>query len=270
MLKYTVPLLLILTFSPVYIWLGKRFYDPSDMFFGWIPVLFLLIVFISNEIKKGKKSEKEPPSQGLLILISILLSLYSLSYFTHFPMIRAILAFTTLSTYMSFRIEKKLFNFSTWGLFMLSLPIMATMQFYLGYPMRYFVATIASAVLNICGYAVTVVGVTLHWESYIISVDAPCSGLKMVYSGALTVCILCFINKFNHFKILLFSMIAFIIIVMSNIARILALFLVEAEVLKLNPDSVHTPIGLICYTSAIISLLFICEIIKRGKKCLKP
>jgi len=65
---------------------------------------------------------------------------------------------------------------------MLSLPVVATLNFYSGYPFAAWRWTAFSCgLLKIAGFAVTAQGTELLWGNQIVEVDAPCQGVKMLW-----------------------------------------------------------------------------------------
>lgn len=63
----------------------------------------------------------------------------------------------------------------------LALPWVATLQFVAGYPMRLVVAVAAEKVLRVFGVLVTREGTDLWYEGVAVGVDAPCSGIRMLW-----------------------------------------------------------------------------------------
>jgi hypothetical protein len=63
----------------------------------------------------------------------------------------------------------------------LALPWVATLQFVAGYPLRVVVAMGAEKVLRLMGVLVTREGTDLWYEGVAVGVDAPCSGIRMLW-----------------------------------------------------------------------------------------
>ena len=74
------------------------------------------------------------------------------------------------------------------GLSLLSLPLLASLQFYAGYPLRVVTAE-ASRWLLMPGFAVERAGASLQVDGRLVIVDAPCSGVQMVWLGYFTACV---------------------------------------------------------------------------------
>lgn len=74
------------------------------------------------------------------------------------------------------------------GLAVLSLPLLSSMQFYMGYPLRLVTAE-ASRWLLALGAATTREGTALLVNGQRVLVDAPCSGVQMAWLGYFTACV---------------------------------------------------------------------------------
>lgn len=73
------------------------------------------------------------------------------------------------------------------GLAVLALPLIASLQFYAGYPLRVITAQ-ASAWLLMPWFEVQRQGASLQVDGLLVIVDAPCSGVQMAWAGYFTAC----------------------------------------------------------------------------------
>ena len=73
------------------------------------------------------------------------------------------------------------------GLAVLALPLIASLQFYAGYPLRVLTAE-ASRWLLAAWFAVQREGSSLLVDGQLVIVDAPCSGVQMAWAGYFTAC----------------------------------------------------------------------------------
>ncbi|MDO5290329.1 MAG: exosortase Q [Pseudomonadota bacterium] len=73
------------------------------------------------------------------------------------------------------------------GLAVLALPLIASLQFYAGYPLRVLTAQ-ASAWLLAPWFEVQRQGASLQVDGLLVIVDAPCSGVQMAWAGYFTAC----------------------------------------------------------------------------------
>jgi exosortase/archaeosortase family protein len=72
------------------------------------------------------------------------------------------------------------------GLAVLSLPLLASLQFYVGYPLRVVAATLAGGLLRVAGIAAERSGAALTLDGRLVLVDAPCAGVQMAWLAYFT------------------------------------------------------------------------------------
>jgi len=74
------------------------------------------------------------------------------------------------------------------GLLVLSLPWIATLQFYLGWPLRVLTAQLSAWGLQLAGLAAERSGASMLVNGQLVIVDAPCSGVQMAWFAYFTAC----------------------------------------------------------------------------------
>ena len=79
-------------------------------------------------------------------------------------------------------------RFPVLGLAVLALPLIASLQFYAGYPLRVLTAE-ASRWLLAPWFAVLREGSSLNVNGVLVIVDAPCSGVQLAWAGYFTACV---------------------------------------------------------------------------------
>ena len=75
------------------------------------------------------------------------------------------------------------------GLVVLALPWLATLQFYLGWPLRVLTAQLSAWVLQLVGFGAERSGASMLVNGQLVIVDAPCSGVQMAWFAYFTACI---------------------------------------------------------------------------------
>jgi exosortase/archaeosortase family protein len=200
-----------------------------------------------------------PQNDRSLWLPALLILIYAATYFVLPPLVRAMIAFTAVAVTASLLRFGKAFHAGLFGLFYLSLPTIPTLQFFGGYPLRIVVAELTAPILRIAGFAVVAEGTCLNWSGQMIWIDAPCSGIKMLWVGLfLTFVVLCFHELAIHKTMLLMPLVV-IVIVGANVFRAVALFYIEAGVLDC-PAWSHEYAGVLAFVLeavGIISTIFI-------------
>lgn len=233
---------------PVWQWLWLRFTDASEE--PWeIVSLLTALAFVSQ----ASAPASARPRLGLPLA---LLLLYAAGYAWLPPLPRATLAFSAIAATLStLRFGTRL-HLPLWGLLLLSLPLIASLNFYLGYPLRVFTGTATAMLLQTNGLAVVRDGALLLWNGQSIAIDAPCSGIKMLWTGGYLCCALAAFQGMRPGRTLLLGLAAFAVVLLANILRASALFYMEAGILPL-PPAAHTGIGIAAFivTAALIAAL---------------
>src|SRR5262245_21671797 len=124
-----------IAFWPVWKWYGLRLNDsPED---AWsLLALATACYFIWVNRTKVKKQR--------LLISTVLILTYTLTFGLIPPMLRAAFAWLALAFLLPVQIPV-----AVWGLMALSLPVIPTLQFYLGYPLRIVTTYVAAGILRI-------------------------------------------------------------------------------------------------------------------------
>ena len=101
------------------------------------------------------------------------------------PLMRAAIAIAATLFCLHLAAFRERPPFAFWGLVALALPVLPSLQFTLGYPMRIVSAALAVALLQAHGLAVARQGTFLVWRDEMVQFDAPCSGVNMLWAGLL-------------------------------------------------------------------------------------
>ncbi len=142
------------------------------------------------------------------------------------------------------------------ALLWLALPIVASLQFYFGYPLRVVAAWGAAQLLDVAGLDVTPLGATLLWNGRTVLVDAPCAGIGMLWVGSYTAALLSYLNRADARRTAANALAAGTIVLLANILRNALLFLTEARVID-APAAAHDALGLVAFTVAIVPIVLI-------------
>lgn len=113
------------------------------------------------------------------------------------------------------------------GLLLLAVPAVPTAQFIAGYPLRALVAEGAAGLIRLQGTPVEARGALLEWAGGTVAVDAPCSGIQMLWSGAWLACAAGGWLRLGARAGLLLLAGAGLLVVAGNIARAAMLFRIE-------------------------------------------
>ncbi|MCP4702125.1 MAG: exosortase/archaeosortase family protein [Gammaproteobacteria bacterium] len=226
-------------FWPVWQWYAARFMDSPEDRWGLLALGALALFFA----RKGCERAEMPDSLWLPALLTLL---YAGSYAFLPPLPRAAIAVIAVGCTLSVLRFGRAVQPGVWGLLLLSLPLIPSLQFYLGYPLRLIVASVAAPLIRLTGFAVVQSGVYLNWRDHPILIDAPCSGIKMLWAGFyLTFTLACF-YRLGPARTAVVSGLAFVAIVLGNLFRATALFYIETGIVDF-PAWTHTGIGLLTF-----------------------
>ncbi len=244
--KIILILLQLVAFWSVGRWYFLRLSTSNDETFGVLAIVAIVALIVKN------RRENSGVSNFGFIVASI--AIYAISFAFLPPLLRSVVAVTSLTFAISGWFFGKRFHFGIWSLFLLSLPIVASLQFYLGFPLRILVGEATAFLLKLNGLVVFREGVCLHFGEKLIWIDAPCSGVKMLWAGFFLTSLLITIYEFNFKKTVFAFVSAFAIILLGNIFRATGLFYLEAEIIKM-PSFAHEAIGVSAFILTCIGIV---------------
>jgi exosortase/archaeosortase family protein len=245
--KIVLILLQLIAFWSVGRWYFLRLSTSNDETWG-----ILALLAIAALIFKNRREECNVSNIGF-IAASVIIYVVSFPFLP--PLLRAVIAVTSLTFTISGWFFGKRFHFGIWSLFLLCLPSIASMQFFLGFPLRLLVGEATAFLLKLNGLVVFREGVCLHFGEKLIWIDAPCSGIKMLWTGFFLTSLLITIYGFNFKKAVFAFASAFGIILLGNIFRAVGLFYLEAEIVKM-PAYAHEAIGVSAFVLTCIAIVF--------------
>jgi exosortase/archaeosortase family protein len=216
--------------------------------------LAVTVVFVAT-LAVARKGQGASPRPLPLAAVAILLVAYAASYFVFPPIVRAAIAVaaTLFCFYLAALRERPPVAF--WGLVALALPVLPSLQFMLGYPMRIVSAALSVALLQAHGLAVTRQGTFLVWRDEMIQFDAPCSGVNMLWAGLLLTLMGCVLFRLGAVKVMAAVALSVVLSVACNVLRASSLFYVEAGLVPQAPAWWHDGIGIAAFTlSAAVTL----------------
>jgi exosortase/archaeosortase family protein len=120
---------------------------------------------------------------------------------------------------------------------------LASLQFYAGYPLRVVTAEISRWLLAL-SHEVTRSGSSLLVNGHLVIVDAPCSGVQMVWLGYFTACLVALPAALTNRTFLMRLPVASVLVLTGNIVRNTLLVAAEASGQHL-PGWAHEAVGLV-------------------------
>lgn len=237
----------LLGFWPVWRWYLVRVTDGSDEPLGLLALGTALGFLLWQR-------QSHPLTSRALLLASGL----TLAYVGTWPwcpsLLRAALALLAVGCVLSQGYLGRALHPGVLGLFVLSLPLMTSWQFYAGYPARLATASLAAHLLRLTGVPVVAQGASLAWLGETIAVDAPCAGLRMLWAGLYWHSTLaCFVGLPPRcYWVTCAGSVGAIFL--GNVVRASLLFYGEAGIVAWAPP-LHTGIGLAVFVGVAVAIL---------------
>ncbi len=200
---------------------------------------------------------------SLLTLPALLTLAYAASVLAAPPVLRAAIASCALlATWCAWRWGARPHP-AAMGLAVLALPALPTAQFMLGYPLRVVAGEVAARLLALAGFAVERDGVSLRAGERLVAIDAPCSGVNMLWTALLLALVLAALAGLSWPRTALLAAAAATLAVAGNGLRAASLFLVETGAVpvppRLDADAVHAALGVVAFALIATPLLWTCR-----------
>ncbi len=229
--------------SPVLWWFGKRLNDGNDEPLGLL-TLALAIVLAWRDRKSLQASPRARICGAVLVLLSVL-GIHWLP-----PMIRAGFAISGIAACYGIHRRAGLM-----GLLVLSLPLAASMQFFLGYPLRVAAAEGAVRLLELASLVVSRSGTQLALGGEIVGVDPACGGVRMLWHALAASMALAAIHRLSWRATVIGGLLAVALVIPANTLR--AALLAVKEIGHL-PELLlgHGGVGLASFAIVLVPLWF--------------
>ncbi len=250
----------------VWLWSFNRLKDRSDDPFG----LFALLAATAFSLVAAKQQTSSSTNHRIdwlqAGLIAASLGTYVLTVDSLPLLVRSGFAISAVALIISRVIFGMRINLAILGLCLLALPVVATMQFYMGFPLRLLVTCAVTMLLTVGGYAVSQCGTDLTWATHVVGIDPSCSGVKMLWTGFFAALAISCLHKMSNTRTFVLSLGTIAIVLFGNIIRATALFFIE--VLKdrahfIEPEWLHSGIGLAIFGFILLSVAILANFMER-------
>lgn len=225
----------LISLWPVGIWMVARMFDGSDDPYGIIALIALMLLLL-----RTRNHFTEHPQGYWLGCALLFMCLGTLSLLPW--LVRGFCAVIAMMSMIRACSPHNPF-LALWGLGFLALPIMSSLQFFIGYPLRVLTAEASVIILDVFGITAARSGSSLEINGFLIMVDAPCSGIQMAWAAYFTACLAGAWFHMSNRAFLRKLPLVSLIIISGNIIRNTLLVLKEAHYIAL-PEWSHSAIGL--------------------------
>jgi exosortase/archaeosortase family protein len=146
------------------------------------------------------------------------------------------------------------------GLVLLALPVLPTLEFYTAYPVRLAAIEATASLLRMNGLAVGVEGLALRFNGELLQFDAPCSGVRMLWTCWFLASALAYLQRLRWWRYALALVLATAMAVAGNILRATSLFQIESGLWTFKQwPWMHEAVGISAFVltaTALSSLLY--------------
>jgi exosortase/archaeosortase family protein len=253
----------LIAFWAVWQWYVVRLYASPEERWGLVALVTAAICVL----RKRSGAAHERTNESLFLVSAILLTLsYGVSYSHVLPLVRATLAMLAVACALGSVIGQRRggTHVGVAGLLLLALPVVPSLQFYGGYPLRVLTGRVAAPLLQLSGFAVTAEGTCLNFGGQAIWIDAPCSGIRMLWVGLFLACTLVALYELRLLHALIALTGAGVVIVAGNIFRAVALFYVEAKIIEV-PAWTHEATGVASFLFVAAGIVVFIEALRKGR-----
>jgi exosortase/archaeosortase family protein len=236
-------------FWPVWRWYGLRLADGSDEKWGLVAIAVAAAIALL---------QKRPSGMPRLMALASVVTAGALLYPFVPPIVRAIPALLAVALLVSAAAHGRRLHAGTAALLLLALPLEATLQFYAGYPLRLVATWIAGGLLRAVCIGVEVSGTLMLWRGDAIGVDAPCSGIHMLWVALLAAAAVAAWRGFGLWRLAASGLVAVAFVVAGNGVRVAGLFVKEARLVAW-PEWTHEAFGVAVFAAVLLSLLAVLD-----------
>jgi len=240
---------------PVIHWYVLRLMDSSDSAVPLIALVTVLGCLIRDRKLETTRGRSFWPSALMMMVYAVTFPLLP-------PLLRAVTAFAAVGTFWCTRAHSWRGRTGQLGLIFLALPLQASMQFYLGYPLRVVCGHVSVLMLRSNGLPVSLDGTLFQWGETLIQIDAPCSGVNMLWMGLYMALALSAVYRLGWKRTLVLSGLAAVVTLLANACRMTALFYMQTH-LPQEPEWLHPMVGVMAFLLSALVLAWSFQIMLR-------
>lgn len=195
------------------------------------------------------------PSAGRLVVALLLNLTATLASFVAPPLVAALIAALAMAAGMRAFMPVGEPMLPLAGLAVLALPVVSSLQFYAGHPLRVLTAQLSTWGLQAAGWAAERSGTAMLVEGRLVIVDAPCSGVQMVWMAYFCACVTAALCGLTDGRLLRRLPWTGLVVLVGNVLRNSVLVALEAR----GPvsDAMHQGVGLVALALVCTAVAFI-------------
>lgn len=199
---------------------------------------------------------RKPDFSVPLLPMAALLALYAVSHAFAPPLIRCGIAATAALTPLAIAAFRGRPPAAFWGLVLLAMPVLPSLQFTAGYPMRIASAAVATVFLKMHGLAIARDGTFLLWQGEMVQFDAPCSGVNMLWAGLVLTLTASVLFRLDALRTAAAVLTALAVTILTNALRAASLFYVETAFSTSVPADTHEQAGIAAFAMGAAAMVW--------------
>jgi len=241
---------------PSLVWAARRTADGSDEPLGLVALALLALGAASGRLGV----QREPRRAWLAVAIVLTCAATALGSTLPPLAVAAVSALALGAAYAAFRAPR-----APWlpvaGLLLLALPLIASLQFYAGWPLRVVSAEASRWLLLAGGLDAVRAGTTLFVAGREVLVDAPCSGVQLAWCAWCAACASALWHRLHDAAFAARTPLVGALALGADVLRNTALVALEARTLS-APAWLHEAIGLIALACVV---LVVARVVQGGR-----
>jgi exosortase/archaeosortase family protein len=219
------------------VWAARRVADGSDDPLGVAALAALLLwLWFAREGLRALPRPAWLAGAGALTLLA------TTALFVAPPLVAALIAALALAAHVCAWLPERAPRLALTGLALLALPLVASLQFYAGYPLRAFTAQFSAWLLQSVGIEAERSGAAMTVAGQLVIVDAPCSGVQMAWLAYFAACAVAAFTRQHDVAFLRRLPLVGLAVLIGNVLRNSVLVGLEARPQGLAPWA-HEAIG---------------------------
>jgi exosortase/archaeosortase family protein len=235
------PLLVALAAWPSAGWAVRRLLDDSDDPLGIVALGALMLA-----LWHARGRFARAPRLGMMAVAAALVVVANVPSTVLPDLVRALMASIAIVFALAAIAEPDEPIAPYAGLAILALPLLSSLQFYAGFPLRVVTAEASRWLLTAVGSQVERVGTALTVDGHLVLVDAPCSGVQMAWVGYCTACIAAWMFRVANRAFVARLPFVSATVLVGNIVRNTVLVAADADGVVMT-DAMHAAIGLAAF-----------------------
>lgn len=249
--------LTIACLAPVWLWSAARLRDGSDDPLGVVALLTLAVLLVRDRARFHERAHA-----GWLLIATALAGFAVVGGGLLPALLRGVLAVLAVCAALWAVRAPGQPMLGVTGLGLLALPLLSSLQYYVGYPLRVVTAEASRLMLALGSVDIEREGGALAVAGKLVIVDAPCSGIQMAWVAYFTACAAAAWRRLPDGHLARRLPLVGVVVLAGNIVRNALLVAMEARLVQW-PDWMHEAIGL---TATGIVCLLVLKLVSAAQR----